>query len=147
VRSAFGQFVRFGIVGVTNTAVTLGAYSVALRLAVPYLPAGALGYALGASSGFVLNRAWTFRVRGRPGRYLAVVALGLAADALLLRLAVGMGVPRTIAQIVVTAPVTLVTFALSRGWAFASDDPSYSPSLADARRAPRREPSRAGVLQ
>ena len=60
------QFLRFVTVGMTNTAVTLGAYSVALRLALPYLPAGALAYGLGAANGFVLNRAWTFRVRGRP---------------------------------------------------------------------------------
>ena len=60
----------------TNTAVTLGVYSVALRLAVPYLPAGALAYALGAGNGFVLNRAWTFRVRGRPWRYLVVATVG-----------------------------------------------------------------------
>ena len=110
--------------GVTNTAVTLGAYAVALRLAVPYLPAGALAYGLGAANGFVLNRAWTFRVRGRPSRYCVVAGAGLAANALLLRAAVGMSVPRELAQVAVAAPVTLVTFALSRSWAFASDVPS-----------------------
>ena len=137
---------RFAAVGVTNTAVTLGAYAVALRLAVPYLPAGALAYALGAANGFVLNRAWTFRVRGRPCRYCVVAGAGLAANALLLRAAVGMSVPRELAQVAVAAPVTLLTFALSRRWAFASDVPS-SPPVAGLRRARRFERRRAGRLR
>jgi len=140
------QFLRFVTVGMTNTAVTLGAYSVALRMAVPYLPAGALAYGLGAANGFVLNRAWTFRVRGRPIRYCVVAGAGLAANALLLRAAVGMSVPRELAQVAVAAPVTLVTFALSRRWAFASDVPS-SPPVAGLRRARRFERRRAGRLR
>jgi putative flippase GtrA len=141
------QFARFAAVGVTNTAVTLGTYALALRLAVPYLPAGALAYALGAGNGFVLNRAWTFRRPGRPARYLAVVAAGLVSNALLLRGAVGIGVPHVAAEVAVAAPVTLLTFALSRRWAFASDVPSHPPSRLDARRRRRRERRRPARLR
>jgi putative flippase GtrA len=140
------RFARFCLVGVVNTTVTLGAYSLALRLAVAYLPAGALSYGLGATTGFVLNRAWTFRVQGRPLRYCAVVGVGLAANALLLRVAVGMSVPRELAQVAVAAPVTLVTFALSRSWAFASDVPSLSPVIGVGR-ARRRSRRRAGRVR
>jgi putative flippase GtrA len=138
--------VRFCLVGVTNTAVTLGAYSVALRLAVPYLPAGVLAYVLGAANGFVLNRAWTFRVRAAPWRYLVVAGAGLAVNALLLRVAVGMSVPRAFAQVAVAAPVTLATFALSRSWAFASDVPS-PPPVARLRRARRFQLRRVDGLR
>jgi putative flippase GtrA len=141
------RFARFCLVGVTNTLVTLGAYAVALRLAVPYLPAGALAYALGAGNGFLLNRAWTFRVRGRPWRYLAVVAAGLAMNALLSRVAVGMSVPRDLAQVAVAAPVTLVTFALSHCWAFPPDVPSSYPPVAGLRRARRFKRRRAGGVR
>jgi putative flippase GtrA len=141
------SFVRFCLVGVTNTAVTLGVYAVGLRLAVPYLPAGALAYALGAGNGFVLNRAWTFRVRGRPWRYLVVVGAGLIMNALLLRVAVGMSVPRGLAQVAVAAPVTLVTFALSRSWAFPPDVPSSYPPVAGLRRARRFKRRGAGGLR
>ena len=139
------QFARFAAVGMTNTVLTLGAYSLALRLAVPYLPAGALSYGLGAANGFVLNRAWTFRVRGRPWRYCAVVGVGLAANALLLRAAVQMSVPRELAQVAVAVPVTLVTFALSQSWAFASDVPH--PLVTGFRRARRLLRRRAGRLR
>ena len=132
--------------GVTNTAVTLGVYAGALRLAVPYLPAGAVAYGLGAANGFVLNRAWTFRVRGRPVRYCVVVGAGLAANALLLRAAVGMSVPRELAQVAVAAPVTLVTFALSRQLGVRLRCPVAQP-VAGLRRARRFERRRAGRLR
>jgi putative flippase GtrA len=140
------RFVRFCLVGVSNTVVTVGVYAGALRLAMPYLPAGAVAYGLGAVNGFVLNRAWTFRVRGHPARYCVVVGAGVAANALLLRVAVGMSVPRELAQVAVAAPVTLVTFALSRSWAFAADVPSHPP-VAGLRRARRFQRRRGGRLR
>jgi putative flippase GtrA len=136
--AAVNQFVRFGCVGLTNTAVTLIAYAVAVRLGVAYLPAGALAYGLGGLNGFVLNGAWTFRRRGRPFRYGTVVVVGIAANLVLLRFVVALGVPHEAAQLAVVAPVTLVTFALSRSWAFAAHDaPTPSPPHIDARRAAR----------
>jgi putative flippase GtrA len=137
------RFARFCLVGISNTALTLGVYAGALRLAVPYLPAGALAYGVGAVNGFALNRAWTFRVRGRPSRYAVVVCAGLAANALLLRAAVGMSVPRELAQVAVVAPVTLVTFALCRHWAFASEeDVTVAPGFPRAGRFVRRRAGR-----
>jgi putative flippase GtrA len=141
------RFTRVCLVGVTNTVVTLGVYAGLMRLAVPYLPAGALAYAVGALNGFVLNRAWTFRVRGRPWRYIVVAGAGLLMNALLLRLAVGMSVPRGLAQVAVAAPVTLVTFALSRCWAFPPDVPSSYPPVVGLRRARRFKRRRAGGLR
>jgi putative flippase GtrA len=137
------QLARFAAVGVTNTAVTAGVYAVALRLAVPYLPAGALAYALGATNGFLLNRTWTFGRHGRIRRYVAVVAGGLAVNTLLLRCAVGAGVPHAAAQVAAVVPATLLTFALSRAWAFAEDVESNPSPVLGARRAVRRERRRA----
>ncbi|HWK25886.1 MAG TPA: GtrA family protein [Solirubrobacter sp.] len=142
------QFVRFALVGVTNTAVTLIAYALGLRLGVAYIPAGACAYALGATNGYALNRTWTFRAHGRAARYFAVVAVGLAANALLLRGVVAAGVPRLAAQALATGPVTLLTFALCRTWAFAEQDasPPY-PSVPGLRRAVRRLRRRAAGLR
>jgi len=132
------QFLRFLIVGASNTAITLLAYAGAIHAGVRYLPAGAGAYALGGVNGFVLNRSWTFSHSGRiartAARYAAVTALGVVLDLALLRLAVGLGVPRAAGQVVAVAPVTLLTFALNRAWAFAASDvPSYSPALVAGR--------------
>ena len=59
------QFLRFGIVGVLNTATS---YLVIRGLAgAAGLPvASAVGYAAGVVQSFLLNRFWTFRTT-RPG--------------------------------------------------------------------------------
>jgi putative flippase GtrA len=119
------QLSRFSAVGVSNTAVTLIAYGLALRAGVGYLPAGAGAYALGGLNGFLLNRAWTFGDRGRVlpagARYAVVQAICLAADVVLLWLAVHVaGLPHLPAQLAAAAPVTLLGFALSGVWVFRS---------------------------
>jgi len=127
------QFIRFLIVGASNTAITLLAYAGAIHIGVRYLPAGAGAYALGVVNGFVLNRAWTFSHTGRIARsavrYAAVTAIGVFLNLVLLRAAVGLGVPRAAGELAAVAPVTLLTFALNRAWAFAASDvPSYPPA-------------------
>jgi putative flippase GtrA len=127
------QFLRFLVVGASNTAITLLAYAAAIHVGVRYLPAGAGAYALGGVNGFALNRAWTFAHHGRIGqaaaRYAAVTALGILLNLALLRLAIGLGVPRAAGEVAAVAPVTLLTFALNRAWAFAASDvPSYPPA-------------------
>jgi putative flippase GtrA len=144
------QLLRFATVGAANTAITLGAYALAVRAGMRYLPAGAVAYALGGVNGFVLNRAWTFSHKGRAlpaaARYAAVMALGILANLVLLRTAVALGVPRAAAEAAAVAPVTLVTFALTRAWAFADDVPSLSPALVAGRlRRGMRRTARARV--
>jgi putative flippase GtrA len=141
------QLLRFVAVGASNTAITLVSYAVGIHAGMPYLIAGALSYSLGGVNGFVLNRSWTFAHRGHivpaAARYAAVTALGIAANLALLRAAIAAGVPRDLGEIAAVAPVTLVSFALNRAWAFAPDDSSLPPGL-DAGR-PRRGVRRRAV--
>ena len=118
------QACRFGIVGATNTALTLGTYALLVLAGVPGPAAGALGWALGAANGYRLNRGWTFRsaLRGitPAARYVVVQALGAGLDALGIWLVVGHGdLPRFEGEIATVPAVTLLTFALCRGWVFA----------------------------
>jgi len=118
------QACRFGLVGATNTALTLGAYALLVVAGVPGPVAGALGWALGAANGYRLNRGWTFRssLRGATpaARYVVVQALGAGLDALGVWLVVGHGeLPRFEGEIAILPAVTLVTFVLCRGWVFA----------------------------
>jgi putative flippase GtrA len=119
------QLVRYGLVGVTNTALTLAAYAALVALGAPATLAAAAGWAVGAVNGYRLNRAWTFRcVLGGAGpatRYVAVAALGAGLDALGVAVAVGHDhLPRIAAEIGILPAVTIVTFALCRRWVFAA---------------------------
>jgi len=61
-RSEIGKIVRFGAVGVLNTAIGLGTiYLLQIGLDQDYRFASAVGYTLGIINSFVLNRIWTFK--------------------------------------------------------------------------------------
>jgi putative flippase GtrA len=123
------QLVRFGLVGATNTALTLATYAVLVGLHAPVALAGAGGWAVGAVNGFVLNRAWTFRGAARgalPAARYAVVALaGSGLNAALVSIAVSdQHLPRIAGELAVLPPVTVLTFVLCRGWVFAREAPA-----------------------
>jgi putative flippase GtrA len=144
------QLLRFLVVGAANTAITLLAYAGAIHAGVRYLPAGAGAYALGGVNGFVLNRAWTFAHRGHilpaAARYAAITAAGIVANVALLRAAIALGVPHAAGEVAAVAPVTLLSFALNRAWAFPSDVPSLPPALVpDRARRRLRRGARAGA--
>jgi putative flippase GtrA len=117
------QFVKFGIVGVSNTLLTLVVYTVLLQLGVWYLAASAIGFVVGATNGFLLNRRWTFREhvgdRLTPVRWGVVQTCGLAVDEALLYLFVhDAHVDKLLAQVCATAVVTVTTFFVNRAWTF-----------------------------
>lgn len=129
IRPLLGQLVRFGVVGAANTALTLATYAVLVAFHAPVPLAGAIGWGVGAVNGFVLNRAWTFRGAASgaiaAARYAAVALLGSGLDAALLAIAVGHDhLPRLAGELAVLPPVTLLTFALCRGWVFTQAVPA-----------------------
>lgn len=74
------QSLRFGVVGLANTAIGLAAiYALMFFWDVSPSKANALGYSLGMTVSFVLNRVWTFgsnrSVAQELPKYLLVVAV------------------------------------------------------------------------
>jgi putative flippase GtrA len=118
------QFVKFGIVGVSNTVLAFGIYTVLLKVfGVWYLGASAIGFVVGAVNGFLLNRRWTFR--GHVGDALTPVRWGIVQgcglglnEALLFLFANGAGIDKLISQAFATVIVTVVTFLVNRAWTF-----------------------------
>ncbi len=78
---------RFGIVGVINTGVDVGVFSLLLFIFdTPVLAANTVGYLTGLCGSFFLNKHWTFsetRDQGHTGRqFLLFAGLGLGGLAL-----------------------------------------------------------------
>jgi putative flippase GtrA len=118
------QLVRYGLVGVTNTAVTLAAYAAVIGVGLPVPVAAVAGWAAGAVNGYRLNRGWTFRsplTGARPAsRYVVVALLGAGLNAIGATFAVGHEhLPRLAGEVAILPAVTLVTFVLCRRWVFA----------------------------
>jgi putative flippase GtrA len=127
------QFIKFGIVGVSNTLLTLVVYTVLLKVfGVWYLAASAIGFAVGATNGFLLNRRWTFREHVgdalTPVRWGVVQTGGLGINEALLYLFVhDAQLDKLVAQVCATAVVTVTTFFVNRAWTFRV----HTPVVAD----------------
>lgn len=129
------QFIKFGIVGVSNTVLTLAVYTLLLKVfGVWYLAASAIGFAVGATNGFLINRRWTFREHVgdalTPVRWAVVQSCGLAVNEGLLFLFVhDARLDKLLAQVCATAVVTVSTFFVNRAWTFRVHAPT---AVADA---------------
>ena len=68
-KEQLGQFIRYCIVGVLNTLVTLGViYLCKSMLGWNLYVSNALGYIAGVTNSFFCNKQWTFRSKGRYRR-------------------------------------------------------------------------------
>ena len=123
------QLVKFGIVGVSNTLLTFIIYTLLLKVfGVWYLAASAVGFAVGATNGFLLNRRWTFREHVgdplTPVRWAIVQGCGLGINEGLLFLFVhDARLDKLLAQAFATVVVTLTTFFANRAWTFRMHPP------------------------
>ncbi len=63
------QFIKYGLVGVSNTLITLSIIFVFMKLLnVPYIPSNAVGYLFGFINSFFLNKIWTFKSKESIGK-------------------------------------------------------------------------------
>jgi putative flippase GtrA len=129
------QFLKFGIVGVSNTLIAFAVYTVLLKVfGVWYVAASGIGFAVGAVNGFLLNRRWTFREHVgdalTPVRWAIVQTCGLGLNLGLVYLFVhDLGLDELVGQIPTTVIVTVLTFAVNRSWTFRT--PAVAPAGGD----------------
>ncbi len=118
------QFLKFGIVGVSNTLITFAVYTLLLKVfGVWYLAASAIGFIVGAVNGFLLNRRWTFAGHVgdayTPLRWAIVQSGGLGINLGLLYVFVhDANIDKLVSQALATVVVTVSTFFVNRAWTF-----------------------------
>jgi putative flippase GtrA len=148
-----GEFVRFAVVGCLNVAVSFTVFlfffkvvplsqvvTVLFSSAVGAVDEGitrqhvmwpdaalatGIGYLAGMVNSFLLNKHWTFKVKGNTAmqiqRFVAVNAAGLLASSLSLFVFVDLlGGPYGITWFVTTGAVMVVNYYGSRYWTFAT---------------------------
>ena len=119
---ANSEFLRYCVVGASGYLVNSALFWL-LDRSLPYPVAFALAFVCAATSNFGLNRAWTFRSRGRVSpqyaRFLAVSLLALGVDLLVLGGLVELaGAPRLAAAAAAILAATPASFAGNRLWTF-----------------------------
>ena len=88
------QVLRFGAVGLLNTAVGYAVILAGLALGWGDIASNATGYAAGLVTGFLLNRSWTFRSDGglrQACRYLLAFMVCYCANLAVLAAARSIG--------------------------------------------------------
>ncbi|MBS0193765.1 MAG: GtrA family protein [Proteobacteria bacterium] len=111
------QFVRFVVVGLTNTGIGYAAYLLALRVA-GFQTAYAIAYGVGIVSAYLLNSKFVFRrslALSTAVRYPSVYLVQYVAGALMLQAIVRwFGMDRRWAALLVLALSVPVSFAINR---------------------------------
>ena len=117
------QLIRYCVVGVIGYLVNLGVYAIALPH-MPYRVAFTVAFIVAATSNFVWNRLWTFRVdHGVPhhqyARFLTVSAVALGIDLLVLTALVDeAGMDKVAAAAIAIVVATPVSFLGNKLWSF-----------------------------
>jgi putative flippase GtrA len=119
VRAVFGEFLRFAAVGVVATIVH---YSILISLVelahAPLIPSTSVGFVFGAVVSYALNRRITFSHQPDFGRglleFVAVGAVGLGLNALIVAGLARAGLQYILAQMVATGVVLMWNFIIAR---------------------------------
>jgi putative flippase GtrA len=129
-RRGVRQFVKFGIVGASGFVVNLVIFTL-LQLAVPthreagpYYAIYSVAFLSGGVSNYFLNRIWTFRSTGHPGRE-AVQFMSVSVLALIVGLIVSALVAPWLGHghktwLVATLSGIVVNFFVNKYWTFRS---------------------------
>jgi putative flippase GtrA len=118
------RIVRFCLVGVSNTAITLLVFAIAVALGSPAPLASGIAFCAGAANSYQLNRRWTFADLGLAHRawlrFTVSQGAGALASAAGMFLLVGAGWPRMAAECVILPCVTVALYSVSRLLVFRS---------------------------
>ena len=118
------QLAKFSVVGASGYAVNLAVYTALLKWAgLHYLVSALLSFLVAVTNNYWWNRHWTFR--GQRGhfayqgmRFAIVSTVALAANLVVLRLLVGGGVGKVVAQAIAIILVTPLNFLGNKLWSF-----------------------------
>jgi len=126
--SIIAQFVRFGIVGLTNTAVSYLVYLLFVLLGCHYLLANAFSFIAGVVNAFFWSNKYVFKKKPDEKRnvfcallktFISYGSTGLLLNSFLLYLLVEeYGVPSLFAQLFCLSVTVPLNFLLNKYWSF-----------------------------
>lgn len=130
IRLILPPIVRFAITGAANSVVGFAVLLVALWLGYSDVAANFIGFAVGLTVGFFINRQWTFAVEGRVGlaevmRYLLGFCLAWLLNITVVLIGIRLGFARSpLIHLAGIAAYSLAFFFISRSFVFAPSAPA-----------------------
>ncbi|MGN4426590.1 GtrA family protein [Bacillus cereus group sp. MYBK30-1] len=117
------KLLKFGLVGIFNTLITIVSYFILVKLGINYLVANILSYLIGVANSYYWNKNWVFQSSGKNSsifiKFLTVNLLVLAFNTLSLFILVDkFSINEFIAQIFAIGIGMMINFFLNKVWTF-----------------------------
>jgi len=121
--SIFIQFIKFGIVGVSNTLISLAVYYGLVYLGVHYLPANVAGFIIGTLNSYYWNNKYVFKrsrghLRAIIKMFMCYTFTFLLASGLLILQIEYLGISEYIAPLINIPITTVINFLINKFWVF-----------------------------
>ncbi|MEL7605887.1 MAG: GtrA family protein [Sedimentibacter saalensis] len=118
----YERFLKFGIVGVLNTVISLAVYNIFLLLGLHFLIANAIGYLAGIFNGYVLSSKFVFKAKmdtNKGSKFVITYLSSFFIGSLILYFLVEfIKVPEEIAPIFVTVFNLFYNYIINKIWTF-----------------------------
>ncbi|HEK9100884.1 GtrA family protein [Bacillus pfraonensis] len=124
------KFLKFGLVGIFNTLITIISYIILVKLGMNYLIANTISYLIGVANSYYWNKNWVFQSNSKNLsvflKFLTVNLIVLAFNTLSLFILVDkLLYNEFIAQIFAIGIGMMINFFLNKIWTFNQSEKSY----------------------
>ena len=122
--ATFKQFIKFGLVGVSNTLISLGTYYLLYFLGINYLIANTIGFVVSVLNSYYWNNKYVFK-KTQSGHlkpliktFLSYGSTFLLSTFLLFVMVQHLGIPEIFAPIITLVITIPLNFLINKFWAF-----------------------------
>ncbi|PFB61279.1 GtrA family protein [Bacillus cereus] len=117
------KLLKFGLVGIFNTLITIISFWILLRFGMNYLVANTIAYLIGVANSYYWNKNWVFKPNNKGTsmffKFLTVNLIVLAFNTLCLFILVDkLALNALIAQIFAIGVGMVINFVLNKIWTF-----------------------------
>ena len=122
----YKQFLLFCIVGASNTLITLGVYTLLLKIGVPYLIATTIGYICGIINGYLWSSKVVFKKRktiDNATKFIIVNIITIGVNLFLMWLWIDvLSIHKILAQVITICFTMPLNFILNKIWTYRSKE-------------------------
>ena len=118
------RFIKFGVVGVLNTAINWIIFIVLNMLGVYYIFSNIIAYSLSTLNSYLWNSKWVFKYNGNDikettVKFIVLNVIGLILNTSILYILVDIvGLYKIVALIITTAIVMIINYFINKLWVF-----------------------------
>lgn len=118
----YSSLIKFCMVGVINTLISLVIYSCGLYIGLHYMVASAIGYVGGIINGYILSSKFVFeqKLEGKKGfKFVLIYLSSLCINLMIIGILVEqLGMNKIVAQIATTLFNVVYNYLLNKIWTF-----------------------------